>query len=231
MAMNKGTHTPWIPWLLQSHVPLYPSRFFWSVACSRVRSSWQVRAIPESKVRNIMSQTMQARNGPDGCPDGCPFPVKSIRNHWMVQHLTIQQSNLCGIRWTRTDVLGHSTVGMSGFYSAQVENNSACTGTRYIQLHTWPGISHVTGYSTPVFLSVFPTKKTARIQYIVCSFIVISLSDIAEIQAVNHVHKHGYFHRDMKPENLLVSGDTVKLADFGLAREIRALGEPSWGDL
>lgn len=42
------------------------------------------------------------------------------------------------------------------------------------------------------------------------------------IQAVNHVHKHGYFHRDMKPENLLVSGDTVKLADFGLAREIRA---------
>ena len=42
------------------------------------------------------------------------------------------------------------------------------------------------------------------------------------MQAVNHVHKHGYFHRDMKPENLLVSGDTVKLADFGLAREIRA---------
>lgn len=42
------------------------------------------------------------------------------------------------------------------------------------------------------------------------------------MQAVAHVHKHGYFHRDMKPENLLVSGDTVKLADFGLAREIRA---------
>lgn len=42
------------------------------------------------------------------------------------------------------------------------------------------------------------------------------------MQAVHHVHKHGYFHRDMKPENLLVSGDLVKLADFGLAREIRA---------
>merc|ERR1719433_1526782 len=42
------------------------------------------------------------------------------------------------------------------------------------------------------------------------------------IQALHHVHKGGYFHRDMKPENLLVSGDTVKLADFGLAREIRA---------
>mmetsp|Transcript_92894 Transcript_92894/g.233541 ORF Transcript_92894/g.233541 Transcript_92894/m.233541 type:complete len:468 (+) Transcript_92894:113-1516(+) len=41
-------------------------------------------------------------------------------------------------------------------------------------------------------------------------------------QALHHVHKGGYFHRDMKPENLLISGDTVKLADFGLAREIRA---------
>ena len=37
------------------------------------------------------------------------------------------------------------------------------------------------------------------------------------------MHKHGYFHRDMKPENLLVNGpDMVKIADFGLAREIRS---------
>lgn len=46
------------------------------------------------------------------------------------------------------------------------------------------------------------------------------------MQALLHVHKHGYFHRDMKPENLLVSESgpevLVKLADFGLAREIRA---------
>jgi len=42
------------------------------------------------------------------------------------------------------------------------------------------------------------------------------------IQALLHVHKNGYFHRDMKPENLLVRGDVIKLADFGLAREIRA---------
>lgn len=35
------------------------------------------------------------------------------------------------------------------------------------------------------------------------------------------MHKNGYFHRDLKPENLLVVKDTVKIADFGLAREIR----------
>ena len=33
----------------------------------------------------------------------------------------------------------------------------------------------------------------------------------------------GYFHRDMKPENLLCNGtDLIKIADFGLAREIRS---------
>lgn len=43
------------------------------------------------------------------------------------------------------------------------------------------------------------------------------------LHALEYMHKVGYFHRDMKPENLLVgSDDTVKIADFGLARETRS---------
>ena len=42
------------------------------------------------------------------------------------------------------------------------------------------------------------------------------------LQSIAYLHKHGYFHRDLKPENLLISNDVVKLADFGLAREIRS---------
>ncbi|XP_037105262.1 serine/threonine-protein kinase MAK-like isoform X1 [Syngnathus acus] len=43
------------------------------------------------------------------------------------------------------------------------------------------------------------------------------------------MHKHGYFHRDMKPENLLCIGpELVKIADFGLAREIRS--QPPYTD-
>ncbi|KAL6008569.1 Cyclin-dependent kinase F-4 [Asimina triloba] len=47
-------------------------------------------------------------------------------------------------------------------------------------------------------------------------------------QALAYMHHRGYFHRDLKPvagfdafaENLLVTKDTIKIADFGLAREI-----------
>ncbi|KAG6851064.1 hypothetical protein H0H93_002956 [Arthromyces matolae] len=65
------------------------------------------------------------------------------------------------------------------------------------------------------------------------------------VSGLNHIHNSGYFHRDMKPENVLVTttglfnytsvspiahpgtteGDVVaiiKLADFGLARETRS---------
>lgn len=37
-----------------------------------------------------------------------------------------------------------------------------------------------------------------------------------------YIHRHGYFHRDLKPENLLESNNTIKIADFGLAREVRS---------
>ncbi len=42
------------------------------------------------------------------------------------------------------------------------------------------------------------------------------------LQGLAYVHKHGFFHRDMKPENLLANKESVKIADFGLAREIRS---------
>lgn len=43
------------------------------------------------------------------------------------------------------------------------------------------------------------------------------------LHGLNHLHRSGYFHRDLKPENLLVTNDVLKIADFGLAREVSSV--------
>lgn len=47
-------------------------------------------------------------------------------------------------------------------------------------------------------------------------------------QALEYMHGNGYFHRDLKPENLLVTNDLIKIADFGLAREVHS--QPPYTD-
>eukprot|EP00252_Welwitschia_mirabilis_P004420 TRINITY_DN14773_c0_g1_i3.p1 TRINITY_DN14773_c0_g1~~TRINITY_DN14773_c0_g1_i3.p1 ORF type:complete len:439 (+),score=76.46 TRINITY_DN14773_c0_g1_i3:68-1384(+) len=48
------------------------------------------------------------------------------------------------------------------------------------------------------------------------------------LQGLSYMHKNGYCHRDLKPENLLVTRDLIKIADFGLAREV--LSDPPYTD-
>lgn len=43
------------------------------------------------------------------------------------------------------------------------------------------------------------------------------------LQGLAHMHRNGYFHRDLKPENLLVTNDVIKIADFGLVREVSSV--------
>lgn len=43
------------------------------------------------------------------------------------------------------------------------------------------------------------------------------------VQGLCYVHRNGFFHRDMKPDNILIVDDkTVKISDFGLVREIKS---------
>lgn len=40
------------------------------------------------------------------------------------------------------------------------------------------------------------------------------------IKSLHHMHRHGIFHRDVKPENILLKKDVLKLADYGSCRSI-----------
>ena len=43
---------------------------------------------------------------------------------------------------------------------------------------------------------------------------------------LHHIHSNGFLHRDIKPENILLDGQRVKIADFGLSRQVTNAVDP-----
>ncbi|KAM6461351.1 MAPK/MAK/MRK overlapping kinase isoform 4-T7 [Liasis olivaceus] len=54
-----------------------------------------------------------------------------------------------------------------------------------------------------------PEKKIMSYMYQLC-------------KSLDHIHRNGIFHRDVKPENILIKQDLLKLGDFGSCRSIHS---------
>ncbi|XP_019494956.1 PREDICTED: MAPK/MAK/MRK overlapping kinase isoform X2 [Hipposideros armiger] len=52
-----------------------------------------------------------------------------------------------------------------------------------------------------------PAKKIMHYMYQLC-------------RSLDHMHRNGIFHRDVKPENILIKQDVLKLGDFGSCRSV-----------
>lgn len=68
------------------------------------------------------------------------------------------------------------------------------------------------------YLSGGTLEKKSKDEYLTVKKIIKYMIDC--LYGLQHIHNNGFIHRDLKPNNILMKGNTVKLSDFGLADEM-----------
>lgn len=75
-------------------------------------------------------------------------------------------------------------------------------------------------YTMPYIEGETLRSRLARETHLRASDAIRVLHDIA--RALDYAHSQGIIHRDIKPDNILISGSVACVADFGIARALKA---------
>jgi hypothetical protein len=78
-------------------------------------------------------------------------------------------------------------------------------------------------YVMPYFSGESLRERIAREQWLPVDEAVRIACEVAG--ALDYAHQRGVVHRDIKPENVLLDGSRAVVADFGIARALRASGD------
>src|SRR5215216_3136788 len=79
-------------------------------------------------------------------------------------------------------------------------------------------VDDVPYYSMPFVAGESLRKKLATGQLLPLPRAVRVLRDVAS--AIAHAHEHGVAHRDLKPDNVLLSSGYAVVTDFGIAKAV-----------
>jgi serine/threonine protein kinase len=89
-----------------------------------------------------------------------------------------------------------------------------------VPLHDSGTAGDVLFYVMPYVAGDTLAQRLARVRRLTLDDALAVAHDVAE--ALGHAHRQGILHRDVKPENILLTGGRALVADFGLARAIGA---------
>ena len=117
-------------------------------------------------------------------------------------------------------VLHRSLAGDAGFIERFRREARAAANLNHqniVAVHDWGSVDGIY-YMVMEYVAGLSVREIVNAEGLLAP---AQAADVLEqtLAALQHAHRQGIVHRDVKPENLMVTGDgIVKVADFGLAR-------------